>query len=186
MNRAEVTVPARPPALVEAASRGDRAATHALAIELVPRVRNLVRYVTRSPDVDDVAQEALVTVLRSLPTYRPIGSFHAWVDRIVVRVAYAEMRRRRRDAVHDSPAEVEELAAPPDFASAYATRTHVAAALDALPVDQRFAVVLHHALGMSAAEIAEELNAPLETIRSRLRLGMQHLRSAMTSDGESR
>ena len=84
--------------------------------------------------------------------------------------------------------EIEDVAAPADFASAYATRAHIAAALDALPVEQRFAVVLHHALGMSAAEIAEELNAPIETIRSRLRVGMQHLRSAMTSDsdGDSR
>jgi RNA polymerase sigma-70 factor (ECF subfamily) len=193
MNRAEITVPVRPPALteaasrIEAASRGDRAATQELAVELVPRVRNLVRYLTRSQDIDDVAQEALVTVLRSLPSYRPIGSFHAWVDRIVARTTYAELRRRRRDAVRDAT-DAEELASPPDFASSYATRTHIAAALDALPDDQRFAVVLHHALGLSAAEIAEEMQAPLETVRSRLRVGMQHLRSVMTgaNDGDSR
>lgn len=185
---AEVTIPPlRPSARVEAAARGDRAALQALAEELIPRVRNLVRYLTRSSDIDDVTQEALVTVLRSVPGYRPIGSFTAWVDRIVVRVTYAELRKRRRDAGLEV-LDVDSVPAPTDLASVYATRRHIAAVLDALPVDQRFAVVLHHALGMSVAEIAEELNAPLETIRSRLRVGMQHLRRSMnvSDQGDSR
>ena len=170
----------RSPALVEAAARGDRAAAHELATELVPRVRNLVRYVTRSADVDDLAQEAIVAVLRSLPSYKPIGSFLTWVDRIVVRVTYSELRRRKRNAAQPAAEEMEEVAAPADFARDYVTRTHIAAALDALPVEQRFAVVMHHALGMSVPEIADEMKAPQETIRSRLRVGMQQLRSAMT------
>ncbi|WP_240488798.1 RNA polymerase sigma factor [Labilithrix luteola] len=172
---------------IEAASRGDRAALTALAEELIPRVRNLVRYLTKSGDIDDITQEALVTVLRSVPNYRPIGSFTAWVDRIVVRVTYGELRKRRRDATHEA-IDIEAVPAPVDPASVYATRTHIAAVLDGLPADQRFAVVLHHALGMSAAEIAEEMSAPLETIRSRLRVGMQHLRRSMnvSNEGDSR
>ncbi|MDF2696766.1 MAG: polymerase sigma-70 factor [Labilithrix sp.] len=180
---------ASPSALrVEAAAHGDRAAAQELTLELMPRVRNLVRYLTRSSDIDDVTQEALVAILRSLPGYRPIGSFQAWIDRIVVRVTYAELRRRRRGA-RDESIEVEEISAPsPDFATRYVTRTRIAAALDSLPVDQRFAVVLHHVLGMSAAEIAEEMHVPLETIRSRMRVGMQQLRRLMldANEGDSR
>lgn len=177
----------RPPGRLEAAARGDRAATQELALELLPRARNLVRYLARGSDTDDVTQEALVTVLRSLPSYRPTGSFHAWVDRIVVRVTYAELRRERRRARYES-SEVVDVPGPSDFASKYATRARIAAALDALPIDQRFAVVLHHVLGMSASEIAEEIGAPLETIRSRLRVGMQHLRSMLdaTPEGDPR
>jgi len=168
----------RSPGRLEAAARGDRAAAQELTLELLPRVRNLVRYLARRGDADDITQDALVTVLRSLSSYRPTGSFQAWVDRIVVRVTYAEIRRERRRARHES-AEAVDVPGPSDFASTYATRARIAAALDTLPIDQRFAVVLHHLLGMSASEIAEEIGAPLETIRSRLRVGMQHLRSLL-------
>lgn len=176
--------------LVASAVRGDRAAAHALTLELMPRVRNLVRFLTRSSDIDDVMQEVLVAVLRSLPNYRPIGTFKSWVDRIVIRVTYAEIRRRRRD-VRDESIVLEEIGnpGPADFATTHATRNRIAAALDALPVDQRFAVVMHHALGMSATEIAEEMNTPLETLRSRLRYGMLHLRRSMldpNDDGDAR
>jgi RNA polymerase sigma-70 factor (ECF subfamily) len=175
--------------LVVVAARGDRAAAHALTLELMPRVRNLVRYLTRSDDIDDVMQEVLVSVLRSLPNYRPIGSFQSWVDRIVIRVTYVEIRRRRRSA-RDEIIEPERIGSPQpaDFATTHATRTRIAAALDALPVDQRFAVVMHHALGMSVTEIAEEMKTPLETMRSRLRVGMQHLRRFMLdlNDGDAR
>lgn len=179
-----------PTELVAAAARGDRAAAHALTLELMPRVRNLVRFLTRSSDIDDVMQEVLVAVLRSLPNYRPIGSFKSWVDRIVIRVTYAEIRRRRRD-VRDESIVLEEIGhpGPADFATTHVTRSRIAAALDALPVDQRFAVVMHHALGMSATEIAEEMNTPLETLRSRLRYGMLHLRRSMldpNDDGDAR
>jgi RNA polymerase sigma-70 factor, ECF subfamily len=172
------------PGRIEAAANGDRAAAHALALELMPRVRNLVRYLTRRSDVDDVTQEALVTVLRSLPGYRPTGSFNAWVDRVVVHKTYAELRRERRRARHESLDEEREVAGPSDFATTYATRTRIAAALDALPVEQRFAVVLYHVLGMSAVEVAEEMGAPFETTRSRLRLGMQHLRRSLQATTE--
>ncbi|MDF2692965.1 MAG: polymerase sigma-70 factor [Labilithrix sp.] len=172
----------QPTALLAAAMAGEREAAQALALELIPRIRNLVRYLTRSSDIDDVAQEALFRVLQKLPSYRPTGSFHAWVDRVVVRVTYTELRRARRDARHE-PIEVEEIAAA-DFADLFATRARIVAALDALSVEQRFAVVLHHVLGMSVPEIADELHAPVETIRSRLRAGMQHLRSAMAPSDE--
>lgn len=182
--RIELASAERPQGRIEAAARGDRAAAQELALELLPRVRNLVRYLTRSSDIDDVTQEALVTVLRSLPSYRPTGSFQAWVDRVVVRATFAQLRRQRRRARHESPQVDEEVAAPHDIAGAYATRTRIAAALDALPVEQRFAVVLHHVLGMSAAEVAKEMDVPLETTRSRLRLGMQNLRRQMVAAKE--
>lgn len=176
----------RPAGLLERAAFGDREAAQAVALELIPRIRNLVRYLTRSSDIDDVAQEALFTVLQKLPTYRPTGSFYAWVDRVVVRVTYAELRRARRSPRTDA-VEIEEVASG-DPADVFATRARIVAALDELSVDQRFAVVLHHVLGMSAAEIAAELSAPLETIRSRLRVGMQHLRRSMspTDEGDPR
>lgn len=63
---------------------------------------------------------------------------------------------------------------PPDV---YAQRRAAVRLLDGLPDDQRHVLVLHHVLGLSVPEIADELAIPFETARSRLRLGMTRLRA---------
>jgi RNA polymerase sigma-70 factor (ECF subfamily) len=164
--------------LVRAAQSGDRDALRRLLAELLPRARNLVRYLVRTdPDVDDIVQEALLTVVRRIGTYRAEGPIAAWADRLVVRTTFAELRRRRRQR------EVEPVA---DAASAgtvglpdeYLLRRRVVAALDDLPEAQRHAVVLHHVLEMNVHEVAAELGVPAETVRSRLRLARAKLRVA--------
>jgi RNA polymerase sigma-70 factor (ECF subfamily) len=54
--------------------------------------------------------------------------------------------------------------------------------LDALPYDQRHALVLHHVVGLSVPEVAAQLEVPLETIRSRLRLAQNKLREQAAGD----
>ena len=88
---APLSVPTADPR-VAAAARGDRAAAQALLTELLPRARNLIRYLVRGDaDVDDIAQEALISVVRGLPGYRGEGAFQSWVDRIVARTAFAHL-----------------------------------------------------------------------------------------------
>src|SRR3954469_17175198 len=83
---------------IAAAAAGDRAAAQELCRELLPRVRNLVRYLLRGDSrVDDVAQEALIAVLRGLGTFRGDGRFESWVDRVVARTAFAVIRRIRAE-----------------------------------------------------------------------------------------
>src|SRR4051794_36187591 len=83
---------------VSAAAGGDRAAAEALCRELLPRVRNLVRYLLRGDSrVDDVAQEALIAVLRGLGTFRGEGRFESWVDRVVARTTFTALRRIRAE-----------------------------------------------------------------------------------------
>jgi RNA polymerase sigma-70 factor (ECF subfamily) len=161
---------------IAAAAAGDRAAAEAIARELVPRVRNLVRYLLRGDArVDDVAQEALIAVLRGLGSFRGDGRFEAWVDRIVARTTFASIKRIRAET---QPSEVEAVDID-TRADAYAERRELAAALDRLPADQREALVLHFAVGMTVPEIAETVGAPFETVRSRLRLGKAALRDAL-------
>lgn len=159
-----------------------RSAAGALMRELLPRVRNLVRYLVRGDQaVDDLAQEALVAILRGLPGYRGDAPLLAWADRIVVRSTF---ERRRRDRVRHAR-EGGEL--PNDEAPALRQsapelaldRRALVAALERLSASQRDALVLHHVVGLSIPEIAEHLDAPLETVRSRLRLGMGALREAL-------
>ena len=164
---------------VTAALRGDRAAAEALLLEVLPRVRNLVRYLVRGDAaVDDVSQEALVAVLRGLPTWRGEGPFHAWADRVTARTVFSELRRGRvRDArlvvVGDELDGAQDAGDDPEE---YLGRRRVVALMDEMPDEQRRAVVLHHVVGMSVPDIAQELDTPAETIRSRLRLGMRRLR----------
>lgn len=173
-------------ALVDAAVRGDRQAAERLLRALLPRVRNLVRYFVRGDaEVDDLAQEGLVIILRGLPSYRGEGSVTAWADRIVVRTVFAHLRRARaseRCHVEYTP---DLVPVPPgESAHGFLARRRAVRALDDLPSEQRAVLVMHHVLGMSVREIAEELSVAFETVRSRLRLGMARLRGAMEIDDE--
>nr|WP_253895256.1 RNA polymerase sigma factor [Corallococcus exercitus] len=170
-----------------AAMRGQRDATESLLLELLPRVRNLVRYLVRGDsDVEDIAQESLIALVRGLPTYRGDGRFHGWVDRVVVRTTFAWIKRSRGREARYSEDPVELLAVPSDEAPAdeYLHRRHLVALLDRLSTEQRHALVLHHVLELSVQEISTELGVPFETVRSRLRLGRTALR-ALASDGEA-
>jgi RNA polymerase sigma-70 factor, ECF subfamily len=163
-----------------AARAGDRAATEALLAELLPRMRNLVRYLIRGDqEVDDIVQEALLAVVRGLPGFRGDGALSSWVDRIVARTTFAHLRRiRRRDAATDAYTEPEELGVVEPIDDRYAARRRAVRLLDQLPDEQRHALVLHHVLGMTVGEIAEQLEIPAETVRSRMRLGKSRLREA--------
>lgn len=167
---------------VQAFLDGDEQAGAALLGELLPRVRNLIRsLIGRDDEVDDVAQQVLMQVVRSLASYRGDGPLHSWVQRITVRTALAHARQRRARSVSEVPLETSEgdeianLSRGPGWDS-YLERRRAVELLDRLPVEQRSAVVLHHVLGLSVPEIAEEEGINFETVRSRLRLGMAKLR----------
>ncbi|MBN9167192.1 MAG: RNA polymerase sigma factor [Myxococcales bacterium] len=158
----------------------DQAAAHALLVELAPRIRNLVRYLIRGDvDVDDIAQEAMVAVLKNRSDYRGDGPFSAWVDRIVVRTTFTALRRRKRR--REEPLHPEHAEPVHDAFGEFHSRRQLVAMLDRLPPPQRHAVVLHYALGMTVFEIAEELETSAETIRSRLRLAKTVLRRNLES-----
>jgi RNA polymerase sigma-70 factor (ECF subfamily) len=170
------------------AADGDRGAAQALLTELLPRVRNLVRYLTRfDNDVDDIAQLVLVQLVRSFHSYRGEGSLHAWADRITVRVTLAHVRKRRQREQHtrELTPDLRAVSANPEQPDDYTQRREAVRLLDALPAEQREAVVLHHVVGLSAQELADTLEIAFETARSRLRLGMGKLREQLAKEGES-
>ncbi len=164
---------------IAAAASGDRTAAQALCRELLPRVRNLVRYLVRGDArVDDIAQEALIAVLRGLGSYRGDGKFESWVDRVVARSTFATLRRLRAET---QPGAEDVAAQERDTTerSPYEDRRELAAALDRLPRDQREALILHVSVGLTVPEIAEAVAAPFETVRSRLRLAKATLRETL-------
>ncbi len=152
---------------------GNTDALEMLFVALLPRVRSLVRYLVRGDrDVDDLSQEALLTLLRGLGTYRGEGEFGAWADRVVARSVFAALRRqgapKERDAIGPDELKLVGASRAPE---AQCMRRELAACLDDLPESQRSALVRHHVLGMTVPEVSEELGVPEETVRSRLRLG---------------
>jgi RNA polymerase sigma-70 factor (ECF subfamily) len=171
---------------VARAAAGDRAAAQALLSELLPRVRNLVRYLVWSDaDADDVVQLVLVELLRSFANYRGEGALTAFTDRITVRVALHFVRKRRSEKQRTSALspELHLVSGGNVGADDYTLRRQLVHHLDELPEGQRQAVVLHHVLGQSVPELAETLQIPFETARSRLRLGMEKLRSFLVPGG---
>jgi RNA polymerase sigma-70 factor (ECF subfamily) len=151
----------------------------ALVQTQLPWIRRRLRSLFPSHlDLDELEQKVLLNVLRSLPSYRGEGSLRAWVDSITLRVGLSHARRvrareRREQALAEGLGDFQQ----PLPSDAYFTRRQVQGLLSVLPPEQERAVVLHHVIGLEVSEVAEHQGVPTETARSRLRLGMQKLRS---------
>jgi RNA polymerase sigma-70 factor (ECF subfamily) len=133
-------------------------------------------------DAQDLVQEVLVRVQRGLRTYQP-GSLRAWLSRITTNAFLDDARRRTRRpavALPDDPDVV--LPPSPDAASAAEAERlpdHVQAALAGLTEEFRVPVVLADVVGLPYAEIAEQLDIPVGTVRSRIHRGRLALREAL-------
>ena len=164
---------------ISAAAAGNRHAASALLAELLPRTRNLVRFLLRSDtDVDDLTQNALIEVLRSMGSFRGESSLTTWANRITVRTVLRQVGRQKREREQRSRSEPELVSLHAVFSGTddYAARRQLMQVLDGLPDAQRDALVLHHVVGMSVPELAGELGLSFDTVKSRLRLGMERLR----------
>ncbi len=165
----------------------DRAAASVLLRRLLPRVRNLVRYLARQDQwVDDLSQQALLAVLKGLSSYRGEGKFESWVDKITARETLRNLKKHRAEAAQFSatPEPLEYIASQSGQPENYLRRRELVQKLDTLPEEQRQVLVLHHALGYSIPETAELLEVPFDTAKSRLRLALKKLRQQQTSEKE--
>jgi RNA polymerase sigma-70 factor (ECF subfamily) len=135
-----------------------------------------------------VVQEALVQIYRSLPSYRGDSKFSTWLYRVVTNVARMHVRRERsRPALHsDHKAVIDRLASDGGRPDASAERSERLAALyahlSALSEKKRTVLVLHDFAGVSATEIAEIVDAPVLTVRTRLFYARKELYSALAKD----
>jgi RNA polymerase sigma-70 factor, ECF subfamily len=169
---------------ISAAAAGDRAAAQNLLTELLPRVGNLVRYLIGSDtEVEDITQRVLIELLRSFHTYRGESKFTTWTDRITIRTTLSHVKRRRAVLVRQRDASMDvstsQASSDGDTPEQYLARREAVRVLDELPEEQRTAVVLHYLVGLSVPELAEQLAIPFETVRSRLRIGLQKLRERL-------
>ena len=133
-------------------------------------------------DAQDLVQDVLIRVNRGLTTYRP-GSLEGWLSRITSNAFLDRVRARKRrpvDALPDDPERVLPTSASADEALANACLPDdVQAALLDLPEDYRAAVVLCDVVGFSYQEIADALDLPVGTVRSRIHRGRGRLREVL-------
>jgi RNA polymerase sigma-70 factor (ECF subfamily) len=170
--------------LVDDARHGDREAFGVLAGASVDRLYAIARLILRDTELaEDATQDALIRAWRDLPTLRDVERFDAWLYRLLVRSCTDIARRRRKwraelTIVSHEPAE-------PDRASELADRDELERGLRRLNDAQRSILVLTFYVGLPPSEVADALDIPVGTAKSRLHYAIEALRAALAADARS-
>ena len=170
--------------LVEQARRGDREAFAVLVHQVSDSLYAVAFRILRDTGLaEDALQNALVLAWRRLPHLRDADRFEAWIHRILVHACYDEAQRSRQWTANVRVLPIDGPASPDD-ASTVVDRDELDRAFRRIPVEQRAVFVLHHYLGLPLVEIAELLEIPAGTARSRLHYATRGLRDALKADEE--
>ena len=167
-------------ALVERVQRGDKGAFDLLVLKYQHRIGHLVsRYVHDAHESQDVTQEAFIKAYRGLKNFRGESAFYTWLYRIAINTSknhLVTMGRKITDTGIDaadaeqfeSGSALRDPASPEREAMTDEIAASVRASIEALPEDLRTAIVLREFEGMSYEEIAQAMDCPIGTVRSRI------------------
>lgn len=166
--------------LVKRVQKGDKAAFDLLVIKYQHKLVHLVnRYVKDPSEAQDVAQDAFIKAYRALPEFRGESAFYTWLYRIAINTAknYLLSRSRRHydyeidvqdaEQLGDTPL-LKDIETPEELLMNEQVVQVISAAIDALPEEMRVAITLREFEGMSYEEIAEVMDCPIGTVRSRI------------------
>ncbi len=166
--------------LVRRVQKGDKGAFDLLVLKYQHKIVNLVMRYVRDPDQAlDITQEAFLKAYRALPRFRGDAAFYTWMYRIAVNTAknyLAAQRRRPMDVELDLQdpeqyelhAKLKDIDTPEAVNIGNELQATVERAFASLPEDLRTAIVLRELDGMSYEEIAETMECPVGTVRSRI------------------
>lgn len=166
--------------LVARAQRGEKKAFDLLVLKYQQKVASLVsRYIRDSNETLDVTQEAFLKAYRALPSFRGDSAFYTWLYRIAINTVknylVAQSRRPPGDDVEAETAEqldvgtrLKEIGTPERHALTGEIAETVQAALEDLPDDLRTAIILRELEGLTYEEIANAMDCPIGTVRSRI------------------
>ena len=183
--------------LVASATAGDLESFNQLVVRWERPIYALAyRTLGREEDARDVVQEAFLRAYRGLKGFKGEAKFSSWLYRITLNLCRDWMRRERRAPIvsvpegtdpieladdRASPAEsVEDLVARREMSAA------VARAMADLPEEQRAAIMLKEYHGLTFQEIADMLDCPLSTVKTRLYQGLTVLRRQLDREGVGR
>jgi RNA polymerase sigma factor (sigma-70 family) len=176
-------------AVVGAAISGDPAAIGALLRELAPEVARVARAILGPSDMglEDAVQDGLLSLMHALPTFRRDCGIRRYANRIAARTALLARRRSRATREREGRFSHDERPA------AYIEGSHdlerrrkafVHRMFDELPEAQAEVLALRFLLGYSLEEVAEAVGAPVNTVRSRIRLAKEVMRAHLEQDAE--
>ena len=170
--------------LVERVKQGDVRAFEMLVVKYRRRIERLIGRMVRDSDlVADIAQETFIRAYRALPQFRAESAFYTWLYRIAVNTAKKTLMDIKRDPLvtetalasrdeDDETSRVEnELSdgeTPESLLASRQIAATVNAAIEALSDDLRQAITLREIEGLSYDEIAQVMNCPIGTVRSRI------------------
>jgi len=167
-------------ALVERVQKGDKQAFDVLVLKYQNKIIQLVyRYVHDSDEARDVAQEAFIKAYKAIGRFRGESAFYTWIYRIAINTAknylVASGRRPPRADIDAQDAEqyegatgLKEYATPERVLLKDEIQETIARAIDELPDDLRTAITLRELEGLSYEEIAQTMECPIGTVRSRI------------------
>jgi len=166
--------------LVQRVQKGDKTAFDLLVLKYQHRVLKLVsRFVNDAAEAQDVAQDAFLKAYRALPSFRGDSAFYTWLYRIAINTAKNALVSNRRRPVdfdldlqdpdqYDRHAKLKDVDTPEGVLLTEEIRAVVERAMEQLPEDLRTAIVLREIEGLSYEEIAEAMDCPVGTVRSRI------------------
>ena len=167
--------------LVERAQKGDKRAFGLLVDKYQRKLARLLsRFVRDSAEVEDVTQEAFIKAYRALPNFRGDSAFYTWLYRIGINTAKNYLMAAGRRAPTSTSVDSEEaegldegeqlrdINTPESLLLSREIGDTVNAAMLALPEDLRTAIQLREMEGMSYEDIAQIMNCPIGTVRSRI------------------
>lgn len=158
--------------LAALAAAGDRAAFGELVRRHSSAVRGLLRRMGAQPSTaDDIAQDAFMTAFERIAEFRGEGTFAAWVKRIAARLY---VRRWRKDSRMTDEVESDDEGHGGEISAA--SRIDLDEAMKSLSEPERLCVSLCYGAGLSHAEAAETIGAPLGTVKSHVKRGLDKLR----------
>lgn len=153
------------------------------------------RTLGREEDARDVTQETFLRAFRALPRFKGEAKFSSWLYRIALNLCRDWMRKDRRTPVVAVPDGVEieqlmterpETPSVEDLAARAELSRTVAAAMETLPAEQRTAIILKEYDGLTFQEIADLMNCPLSTVKTRVYQGLNLLRKRLTDQSAPR
>jgi RNA polymerase sigma-70 factor (ECF subfamily) len=167
--------------LVDRVQRCDKHAFDLLVLKYQRKIMRLLsRMVRDSSEVEDVAQEAFIKAYRALPQFRGDSAFYTWLYRIAINTARNWQVANGRRPSTPSAIETEDgetfsqidnltdISTPESQLASRQIVETVNTAIDALPAELRTAIVLREIEGMSYEDIAQSMNCPIGTVRSRI------------------
>lgn len=166
--------------LVQRVQSGDKRSFDILVLKYQHKVVNLVlRYVHDHDTAEDVAQEAFIKAYKGLKNFRGESAFYTWLYRIAINTAKNHLvSQSRRLPDIDIDAEEAEQFGGESALKEYATperemltaeiQVAITETIESLPEDLRTAIILRELEGMSYEEIAETMECPIGTVRSRI------------------